>query len=316
MTSAGDSTLSEVQLVEDLIAEACAAGANDYVGGRMMLVGLQQRRGRLLTAYLDAHMVAAPDLLDFGITRAASQGTGAEIGLLSKVLSPFQESLASIAQSIISRPTTRGQLPGTIQDSVALKVAVALPGSLHLRLVPVVPESQQALFEGDQSLLEASLEALCGLVQSGDAPETTLGFIASAGPRAAGHLHALSKALAENHANLDLRWRSPRAALDARLDSQRAAELRQLLEDVTDEVRTRVFRGRIVGANLIRKTFDLQLGEAEEEGTVISGKVAEEALWAVETHFGVACTATVEVRESALKSGETKEHFTLLHLVG
>ena len=239
----------------------------------MMLAGLQQRRGRLLTAYLDAHMVVGPDLLDFGITRAASHGTGAEIGLLSKVLAPFQDSLASIAQSIMGRPTTRGQLPGTIQDNVALKVAVALPGSLHLRLVPVVPESQQALFEGDYSLLEVSLESLCGLVQAGNSSDDTLSHIASAGPRAASHLHTLSKVLAENHANLDLRWRSPRTSLDARLDSQRAAELRQVLEDVTDEIRERVFRGRIAGANLIRKTFDLQLGESDEDGTVISGRV-------------------------------------------
>jgi hypothetical protein len=316
MTAADSSTLTELQPVEDLIAEAAAADANNYVGGRMMLAGLQQRRGRLLTAYLDAHMTTALDLLDFGITRAATQGTGAEIGLLSKVLAPFQDSLASIAQSIMGRPTTRGQLPGTIQDSVALKVAVALPGSLHLRLVPVVPESQQGLFEDDKSLLEASLEVLCGLIQSEAGQNDTFQSIASAGPRAASHLHALSKALAENHANLDLRWRSPRTTLNARLDSQRAAELRQLFEDVTDETRTLVFRGRIVGANLIRKTFDLQLGETEQDGSVISGKVADDALSAVEEHFGVACTATIEVRESSLKSGETKEHFTLMQLVG
>jgi hypothetical protein len=315
MTLSDTAGLQELQLVEDLIAEADAAGAGRYVGGRMMLAGLYQRRGRLLTAYLDAHMAPSPDLLDFGITRAASQGTGAEIGLLAKVLAPFQDSLASIAQSIMGRPTARGQLPGTIQDSVALKVSVALPGSLHLRLVPVVPESQQALFEGDHSLLEISLDALCGLMRGGSSEED-LSHIVSAGPRAASHIHALSKTLAENHANLDLRWRSPRNSLDARLDSQRAAELRQMLEDVVDELRTRVFRGRIVGANLIRKTFDLQLGESEEDGTVISGRVADQAIGAVEQHFGVMCTATIEVRESSLKSGETKEHFTLLELAG
>jgi len=306
-------TLEELQRVEDLIAKADTAGAAGYPGGRLMAAGLQQRRGRLLTEYLDAYMVTTPDLLDFGLTRAASHGSGAEIGLLAKILAPFQDSLGSIAQSAVGRPTVRGQLPGTIQDSVALQVAVALPGSLHLRLVPAVPESQKALFEGDHSLLEASLETLIGLVGAGNSRNDTLSYISSAGPRAASHIHALSKALAESHANLDLRWRSPRVAYEGRLDSQRAADLRQLLEDVTDEVRTRVFRGRMVGGNLIRKTFDLQVGEADD-GSVISGKVADDALGDVGTLFGEMCTATIEVRESSLTSGETKEHFTLLKL--
>ncbi len=49
---------------------------------------------------------------------------------------------------------------------------------------------------------------------------------------------------------------------------------------------------------------------------MISGRVADQALEAVAQCFGIVCTATVEVRESSLKSGETKEHFTLKELIG
>lgn len=313
MNVTGRTELSELNRLEDLIAQAGRTRASAYAGGRIMLAGLQQRRSRVLSEHLDAHMIASPEMLDLGITRAASHGTGGEISLIAKVLAPLQDSLASIAQSTMGRPTARGQLPGTIQDSVALRVAVALPGSLHLRLVPAVPESQEPLFEGDHSLLELSLESLLGLVSASDSRDTTLQSIASAGPRAASHVHALAKVLAESHADLNLRWRSPRMSYEASLDSRRAAELRQLLEDVTDELRTRVFVGRMVGGNLIRKTFELQVGDADD-GSVISGRVVDVALEALEISFGGLCTATVEVRESSLTSGETKEHFTLLAL--
>lgn len=313
MNETNHSALAELNRVEDLIAQADRAGAIAYAGGRLMMAGLHQRRTRVLSEHLDAYLAASSELLDISLTRAATHGTGGEISLLARVLAPFQDSLASIAQSAIGRPTARGQLPGTIQDSVALRVAVALPGSLHLRLVPAVPESQEPLFDGANSLLELSMESLVAIMSAQGSREDTLQSIASAGPRAATHVHTLAKVLAEGHADLGLRWRSPRASYEGRLDSRRAAELRQLLEDFTEEVRTRVFVGRMVGGNLIRKTFELQLGDADD-GSVISGKVVDSALGDLEILFGELCTATVEVRESSLQSGETKEHFTLLSL--
>lgn len=309
------SAIDELHQLEELIAAAHADGAQNFVGGRLMVVGLQQRRSRVLSEHLDAHMAPSPEVLDFAVTRAAAHGTGGEIGLLARILAPFQDSLASIAQSTVGRPTARGQLPGTIHESVALRVAVALPGSLHLRLVPAVPESQAPLFDEQHSLLEVSVNSLFSLLTDAvQIPEEdTFHHVAAVGPRAASHLHALSKVLAETHASLNLRWRSPRAHYRGSLDSTRAAELRQILEDVTDEVRTRRYSGRMVGGNLIRKTFDLQIGEAED-GSLISGKVVDDALEDLELFFGEVCTATIEVRESALRSGETREHFTLLEL--
>ena len=85
------------------------------------------------------------------------------------------------------------------------------------------------------------------------------------------------------------------------------------MEEVTDDVRTRKYSGRMVGANLIRKTFDLQIGD-QEDGATISGKVDDDVIEDLEIMFGELCTATIEVRESALRSGETREHFTLLEL--
>lgn len=307
------SALDELRRLDELLATASEAGATNFAGGRLMMAGFEQRRSRLLTEQLETHLSSAGELLDVGLTRSSSRGTGAEIGFLAGVLGPLQESLASLAQSIVGRPTARGQIPGTIQESVALRVAVAVPGSLNLRLVPAVPESQVPLFEGEHSLLELSLGRLQTLmVQAAESREAVFEPIAEAGPRAAAHLLALSKTLAEGQANLDLRWRSPRTRLDAHLTSRVAATLREVLEDVRDETRERVFTGRLVGGNLVRRTFDLQL--EEPEGTVISGKAQEDVLEDLELLFGEVCTATVEVRESALHSGETKEHYTLIRL--
>lgn len=48
---------------------------------------------------------------------------------------------------------------------------------------------------------------------------------------------------------------------------------------------------------------------------MITGKVAEDVLGDLEVLFGEISTATVEVRESSLHSGETREQFTLIGLV-
>jgi hypothetical protein len=308
------SALVELRQLEDLIAAAAESEADAFVGGRLMLAGFEQRRVRLLTEHLDAHLAPAGELLDLGLTRPATYGTGGEIGLLARILAPLQEGLSAIAQSLTGRPTARGQIPGTIQDAVALRVAFALPGSLNLRLVPAVPESQQPLFAGNHTLLELSLEHLVTLVtRASESPEAALDAISIAGPRAASHLHALSKTLVEGQTNLDVRWRSHRAKYDMALTARVAGTLREVLEAVTDETRTRKFTGRLVGGNLIRRTFDLEL--EQPEGTVITGKATEDVLGDLEVLFGGICTATVEVRESSLHSGETREQFTLVALV-
>jgi len=308
------SALAELRQLEDLIAAAAGADADHFVGGRLMMAGFEQRRSRLLTEHLEAHLGKSAELLDVGLTRPPSYGTGGEIGLLARVLAPLQEGLSSIAQGLTGRPTARGQIPGTIQDAVALRVAFALPGSLNLRLVPAVPESQEPLFADGHTLLELSIAHLVTLVtRASESPEAVLGPIADAGPRAASHLLALSKALAEGQTKLDLRWRSHRTHYDVALTARIAGTLRDVLEDGSDETRIRKFTGRLVGGNLIRRTFDLQL--EEPEGTVITGKVAEDVLGDLEVLFGEISTATVEVRESSLHSGETREQFTLIGLV-
>lgn len=307
------SAMDELRQLDSLLAGADAEGAEAYAGGRLMIAGLRQRRSRVLTEHLEAYFEPAGELLDLGLTRAPTRGTGGEIGVLAGILAPLQESLASLAQGIIGRTTARGQIPGTIQESVALRVAAALPGSLNLRLVPAVPESQTPLFEGDaSSLLELSVERLIDIVSQTTSREALLGLVADAGPRAASHLHALTKVLVDNQMSIDLDWRSPRGSLHGELSTRVAGVLREVLEDVSDETRERVMTGRIVGGNLVRSTFDLQI--AEPDGTVITGKVHDDALEDLELFFGEHCTATVEVRESSLRSGETKETYTLLRL--
>ena len=314
------SAMDELRQLDSLLSAAEAEGAENYAGGRLMITGLRQRRARVLTEHLEAYFDPAGELLDLGLTRAPTRGTGGEIGVLAGILAPLQDSLASLAQGIIGRTTARGQIPGTIQESVALRVAAALPGSLNLRLVPAVPESQEPLFDADadgdgRSLLDLSLERLIAIVsQTTESREVLLGLIADAGPRAASHLHALTKVLVDNQVSIDMHWRSPRGSLHGGLSTRVAGVLREVLEDVSDETRERVMTGRIVGANLVRSTFDLQI--AEPDGTVITGKVHDDALEDLELFFGEQCTATVEVRESSLRSGETKETYTLLRLDG
>lgn len=310
MTTARDH--NDLGRVEDLLAAFDAAGGTEFVGGRLMMAGLERRRVELVQRSLLGADVRTSESLDVGLEPAAG-GPGAELGLISGVLSSLQESVTAIAQALRDRPTTRGVVPGDIQSLVRMRVAFALPGSLTLRVVPVAKPEQLDMSQTDDegSLLHQSVDVLVGILNGVvDDEEARLQAIAFVGPRASGHISSLATSLERSGASLSLRWRSGGRITRASCTANEATRLNAVLKAVVEEERDRVYRGRLVGSSLIRETFELEL----EDESVISGKVREGALDLLETFFGRDCTATVHIRETRLPSGETKEHVYLTAL--
>jgi hypothetical protein len=302
----------QLSRLEDLLSSLDAAGSEEYVGGRLMRAGLEHMRTRLVQQQIVAAHSDFTTSLDLGLEPAV-QAEGAELTLVGAILNEIQESIAALAQSIRDRPTARGVVPEDIQSLVRMRVAFALPGSLSLRIVPVPAiEPMRLTDDRDQpSLLHQSIEALFGLL-GGDHgnPDGFLDGLAAAGPRAMSHLATLTGTLEKSGASLGLRWRhqGSRAAVDVTAaDAQRLGEL---LKQVVEEERERLYRGRLVGGSLVRGTFELELNDE----TIISGRVPDDLLGSVEELFGQDCVAEVLIREARLPSGETREAVSLQRL--
>jgi|SRR3984957_10972297 len=298
----------DLERIEATLAGIDSAHAEQYFGVRMMRQSLERQRDQL--------SAEVQGWLDVRLTRDERDGTGAELSLVADVLASLQDGIASIAQVMAGQPTARGLIPAIIKEGVELRVAFAEPGSLNLRLVPVAPMQEPLFEDGDESLLELSMEHLMGLLSKAEGDrQDLLQEVAYLGPRATSHVQALTHSLAEAHASACLEWRSRHLTRSTALDTRAAAQLREVLREVEEDSRELVFAGRLVGGSLVRGTFELELEVGPPETTVIGGKVLNEnALAEVERLFGQMVTAVVEVRESRLRSGETKETHVLKSL--
>jgi len=308
--------LSDLDATLQLVSESAAA---EHFGVSLMRDSLLRRR--------DEVVAEAAGVLDLGLAGEDLSATGSEVTLVARVLESLQESLASIAQVLAGEPTSRGLIPGAIKDSVQLRVALATPGSLHLRLVPAsathesdvqlsLPEQSSAPGEGEETpwpLLDQSIDRLIGLLgYSQDEKTDLLQDIADVGPRATSHLHHLSKTLSEAGAGAALSWRSSYVRAETTISSQEARRLTSTLEEVSEDSREVVYTGRLVGGSLVHRTFELEL---EGDGnSLVAGKASEDALPDLQRLFGQSCTAHIQVREAQLTSGETRESHTLTRL--
>lgn len=286
---------------------------DEYRGATLMRRSLVHQREKAFLSRLSTVQPSA-EALDLALLPLQESQRGAEVSLLSGVLASLEEALVALAQSIRERPTLHGPITTDIQEAVRLRVQFALPGSLRLRLVAASPELQQpSLFDdAEETLLEESISALVDILES--TAETDIGVVlerlAAAGPRTATHLTALTSALERGNAALALGWRSRRVTRTVRFDRAQSIQLSEVLQQVATAEREVVVRGRLVGGSLVRGAFELET----EDGSILSGRVHEGALSAVEALFGSECTAELIVTESSLPSGEIRETYRLLRL--
>jgi hypothetical protein len=299
----------------DQVLESFGGLEHEYFGAALMRRGLERQRERVILDRLGA-MQPSSEALDLALFPQFQPSGGVEVSLLSSVLSSLQEAVLAIAQSVREEPTLHGPVTANIQEAVRLRVQFALPGSLRLRLVPASPDLQQAtLLDDDQeTLLDESVKSLLGLLESTvDANvDAILERLAAVGPRAATHLVTLTSALDRGNAGLGLGWRSPHDTRSVRVSRAQSVQLNAVLKQVTTAERELIVQGRLVGGSLVRRVFELEIGD----GTVLSGKVDETVLGSIEDLFGSECTADLIVTEVSLPTGETRESYRLRRLTG
>jgi hypothetical protein len=288
--------------IESVLAGIDPAQAGGHFGLDLTRASLERQRDQL------------DGRLRLALTRDGRLGTGAELSLVAGVLGALQDSVSSIGQVVAGQPTARGLIPAAIKEATELRVAAAQPGSLNLLLVPAAG-TQEPLFEdGSETLLELSMSHLIDLLSHADGDRSEmLDEVGQLGPRVTSHVQALTNWLSEGRASASFEWRSRNLDRTTRLDSTAATTLREVLREVEENTRALVMTGRIVGGSLVRGTFELEL-DAEPsvpEATVITGRTDETALGDLERFFGQRVSASVEVRESRLRSGETREAHTL-----
>jgi hypothetical protein len=293
----------ELRQLEQLLGER--GGEGEPFGVALTFESLKRRREQILAQ--------SPEEFHLALERPG-RSTGAEAGFVSDVLRSLQDSLASVAQSLSIGATRAGTIPAHIKDAVELRVVQAAPGSLDLRMAPAYPTDQLPLFaeEGAPPLLDAAVERVVRILDLATAErDEVLGEVAELGQRATRHLGQLSRALATRQASALVEWTSQRTTLSTTLSAGAAATLMGILGEVQEEAHVATFTGRLVGGSLPRRSFELEI----DEDTVLRGKVAEEALSAIE-HFGLGDhgVAEIEVRQLSLSSGETKEAYRLLSL--
>jgi hypothetical protein len=281
-------------------------------GVKIMRDGLVRKR----------QMVMAQAAGEFELVLSGEEAgvVGDEISLVGRVLNSLQESIASIAQVLEGEPTSRGLIPGATKESVSLKLLTTAPGSLKMTLVPAhpeldSPEATQMRLEGDDEneeeaapLVDRSVDRLLGLLSYEPGDTDLLQDLADVGPRTVTHLEELTRALDEGGAGASFGWRSCYVSRSLVFSRPASKALRQKLKEVDEDSREIVVTGRLVGGSLVHRRFELE--PSNEHQGLIAGVVADSALPSIELLFGKNCTATLDVNEARLPSGETREsHF-------
>lgn len=236
---------------------------------------------------------------------------------LAKVLTGLQSSISSVGQALEGTPTLRAALPAEIVSQTQLRVVGTFPGSFGLFLEgPPVVETplfiepdlpHERLFD---RALGTILEIMGSVSELQDNPDAALDRLVDIGPRSVGHLKSLAGAIASGEAVTTFSWRPPvRDALSVRFTALEARQLERVLSSAELTEREETVRGTLVGANLVRDTFEL----ATEDEKTIRGRVLPGLREDVAGAFSRLCdvTLTVSVATSEV-TGRVVEKYLLV----
>jgi hypothetical protein len=312
MTNARD-TWDELAEVTRLLAEFNDGSAEEYFGVELMRVSLERRRSNLLDELL-THDVVATERLDVELDHGSAGPVGADLRGLSALLGEVQESVAAIATGIV-RGRRRVRISPLARELASLRLSMALPGSLTLRLVPAdagLAAPRVDVFGEHPSVVEESIAGLLHFVAraASNDPESALELLAELGASSALHLRTLTRVVAEIGTAAEFRWRSPRGDIRAKVTPEAAQMIYEYLGSVSQEETEVVHSGRLVGGSLVRRRFELEL----DDGRVLAGTVEDEALLGVEKFFGQVCTATIVELRLLAAGGRSRLSRTLVAL--
>jgi hypothetical protein len=271
------------------------------------LLGMQER---LATERNELLAFRVAEKIDVALDGGAFHSNTAGIATLGVLLIRLQGLYSSIAQSLAKGPRRRGPIGRKINAMTELRLASTFPSSFGMSLV-VEAESERQLIEN--TLPSNALDQLFGLLHNANDPRAIRRLSGELGARPINHLRHLAGILGRSGSELRLEW-SDSAGLKHywAADAERARSAFEhlgALKEVRSETRT--VRGRLVGASLLKNTFELL---AEDEGA-ITGKMATSVLGSVAPNFGEVCLAVIdetEIRDAL--SEETSVYRSLIDL--
>lgn len=299
-----DKLRDELRQLDDLTNEIAN---NQAPSMQIALEGLTRRRASIVSNLADAELAAVRLILDGADVVNAD---GVSVDFLVSILGPLQETISSVAQSIVATPTNRSSIPGEIRSATEMRLTDTFRGSFGLHLVGPHTQAEEtalALFadetqaEPEEPVFVRAVErvmdaiALTGAsLDEGTSDEEVLHALAGLGPRARVHLTKLAKEVARSGARAQIQFsRRGHDTESVEMSRPGAERLERVLEIVSQDTSTVKMTGTLVGAQLHRDRFDLMLDDDAE--TTISGSVAENVTVLMRELFGTRCIATLEV---------------------
>lgn len=258
--------------------------------------------------------------LDAVLAGPAAEGQKIDVKFLVSALAPLQEAVTAIGQALDFTATDRAPVPGAVRDVTSMKLAGTFAGSFGLRLEgPTVEIEEQAELDlaGAGPVLSTFERSVGTLFDAIDAAEddnyeeNVRTVMSKMGRRGVVHLRALAVQFSASTNRMTLVSTSgaqERRTVIARTVAQRITSVADDTE--IEEVETRV-RGRLVGASLARRTFEL---ETEDE-TLIKGSVGPNVLGYLSRYFDTDCVAVMNVTSATSRiDGSASPSYLLLSL--
>jgi len=232
---------------------------------------------------------------------------------LGKFIWDLQAALGAIAQTFVhGERGTRGVLPRDVLNASTLRVAPSAPGSFVLLIDGPFERAAQLTIEGQEELppFDEALGSLVELVAASErADNEAIGrVLAEIGSRRAlVHIQGLVHRLTGSGTSASVIQRGPITGLprEVRLTIQGALRLEGVLATTVQTTTTTAMTGRLSGVLWRSGIFEL---EAEVDGPVIRGRIANALRVAVQARFDTVVDAVLERTTTILADGE--EHLT------
>lgn len=207
----------------------------------------------------------------------------AQFDTLAAFLRFSQKLFSSIAHAITKGPTRRGRIPQEIIQLTQLKLTATSPGSFQLKIA--IPSKLDLLRE---SPVIETLNKMFDLLNTGSEEDDLLNIAGLLGSRAMSQYRLLMRELVATETVPVLEWRTPTGQQKIWRPTYVSVSntLQKLVNLVEKNIENKSIRGQLVGASLLRNTFEFISEDSKE---IIRGNITKEALRTTSEFFGKRC---------------------------
>lgn len=247
---------------------------------QLALHSLIARRDAIQAEIAELSAYRVKEQLRLSLSGQSFPQNSAHVDVLAHVLFRAQRLFTSIVQAISVGPTARGPIPLGIERITQLRLAQTFPSSFGMIL-----EAETNPNAFGNSTVAAGLASLFVLLESSEDRDQLVETAGSLGPRVMNHYRKLVGQLVKTGSELSVSWKDLEGQQHQWAGtSQRLQSLSMSLKTIrTEETEIRERKGRIVGASLLRDSFEFLVTETDE---VVRGRISNDARVSVQQLFG------------------------------